>query len=178
MNVSALFSQIIEKLKRGERPLVKLTGEELTELQHFWEAAREKKSLEEIHQVLCILDNTQTLSPLFDELIIETLGNSPDDETLIFTLSVAGKHIMGYRMRAGEPIPGSFVDALGKLLAHKNAEVLEWTLRTIAELGRAARRLRPLILEHRPGFSAIFNVHKRHAQEIVDHILATTLGGP
>ncbi len=178
MNVSECFSDILERLKRGERPLIKLAPEELNSLLNFWQQAQSEQRPQDVHKVLCILDNTQTLSPLFDELIIGTLENPVDDETLIFTLSVASKHIMAYRMRAGEQIPGKFIDALGVLLAHKNPEVLEWSLRTIAELGRAARRLRPLILKHRPGFSAIFNTHKRHAQEIVDHILSTTLKGP
>lgn len=176
MNVNERYQDIIEKLKRGERPLVKLTNEELMTLKEHWQNALAHHNLSEIHKVLCILDNTQSFSSIFDELIIKTLAPKTNDETLIFTLSVATKHIQTYRMRAGDPVPGEFIDALGTLLAHKNPEVLEWTLRTIAELGRQARKLRPLILEHRPGFSAIFNVHKRHAQEIVDLILRTTLG--
>ncbi len=176
MNVNQCYQEILEKLKRGERPLVKLSGQELLSLKEHWQKAKSNQDLAEVHKVLCVLDNTQSFSGLFDELIIETLAQNSDDETLIFTLSVATKHILAYRMRAGDPVPGDFVDALGSLLADKNPEVLEWTLRTIAELGRQARKLRPLILEHRPGFSAIFNVHKRHAQEIVDLILRTTLG--
>ena len=173
MNLQECYSQILEKLKRGERPLIKLSVDDLNELKNLWDQTSERES---VHKILCVLDNTQTLSSLFDDHIIECLAPSNDEETIIFTLSVASKHIMSHRMRSGDPVPVSFIDTLGELLAHKNPEVLEWSLRTIAELGRAAKRLRPLLIKHRPGFSAIFNVHKRHAQEIIDLIERTWQG--
>lgn len=173
MNLEEIFQNVLAKLERGERPLLRLSREDFLELKKVWTQASDTET---IHKVLCLLDNCHSLSPEFDELIIEHLHERQHPQTIIFTLSAATKHVLALKMRNGDPVPAAFIDALGALLAHKNAEVLEWTLRTIVELGRQGKRLRAQIQAHRPGFSAIFNVHKRNAQEIIDLIERTWQG--
>lgn len=175
MNLDALYDEIVTKLTQDQRPLVKLTSDDIKELKELWQNANESDTAT-VHKVLCILDNTWTFSSEFDELIIKNLSPTAHKQTIIFTLSAATKHIISFRQRNGDPVPPTFVDRLGELLAHKDPEVLEWTLRTMVELGRGGRRLKEKLIEYRPGLSAIFNVHKRNAQEIIDLILRTWQG--
>lgn len=175
MNLDSLHDEIVTKLTQDLRPLVKLSSDDVKELKKLWQDASESDTVT-IHKVLCILDNTWTFTSEFDQLIIKNLSPQTHKQTIIFTLSVATKHIISFRQRNGDPVPEAFIDRLGELLGHKDPEVLEWTLRAMASLGRSGRRLKEKLIEHRPGLSAIFNVHKRNAQEIIDLILRTWQG--
>ena len=116
MNIEATYEDILARLKRGDRPLIKLSSDDLVALKTAWKTVASER---ELHAILCILDNTQTLSQEFDELIIAALEPSTNDQTIIYTLSVASKHVIAARARSGDQIPARFIDALGELLAHQ-----------------------------------------------------------
>lgn len=172
ISLENLFQDIIQKLKKDERPRVMLTPEIIQKIKTEWmEILNETKpDKNRLHQILCILDNTHNLSTEFQELIIQTLTKVKDSETTIYTLAAAKKHIIEENLKNGVMIPIELMNQLKELLKSSNPEVLEWALRTIDSLGPLGLRLREEIHKNRPGIGAFFNKHKKNSLEIIDHL--------
>ena len=174
MDYKETYSKILADLKDDKRPLLKLSKEDLNYLKVEWEdffkeytLNSSSLALSNINKIICILDHTQSHSTIFGPIIIKTLNNISDVETIIFTLGVATKHIILKNFKEGTPPSAEFIQILESLLEHSNPEVLEWTLRTIDQLGAMSIRLRPKILEQRPSLLAIFNTHKKASRQII-----------
>jgi len=174
MDYETLYNETIEKLKQNQRPKIKLSKEEINQLAAIWSDLLEKWNSQrkdnvtlQIHKILCILDNTQTLSGVFSPLIIKTLKMPFDQETLIYTLGASQKHIISKKGLDGEPVPGEFIQALKIVLDTKDPELLEWSLRTIEQLGNQSVKLKKEILEKKPSIFGLLNIHKKTTRHII-----------
>lgn len=168
MNIEEKFNQIISDLQANKRPQIKLSDADLDSLATAWDKILENQEWNALFQILCILDNTITLSPKFFTQINKTLTQCPDEQTVVLTLGAARKHIIDECHKRGERVNMEFLNTLKSLLAHENAEVLEWTLRLIEALGSQSIILKEDVLASKPGFMAIFNEHKKAAKQIIE----------
>ncbi len=174
MNYKELYQDTIQKLKRGERPLIKLTQELIDELKSEWHKAISGDSIDEValKQILCILDNTQNMSAQFNEHFFMTLeklnAKLKDGDLLIYTLSASQKHIVGEALKSGVMISEVYFIHLKTLLKNKNPEVQEWTLRTIESMGPLSMRLKKEVLDAKPGFIKLFNQHLNSSSQIIE----------
>jgi len=168
MNIEAVFKQIIADLQANKRPQIKLSEDDLAHLAQAWEEVNNTKNWSDLFQILCILDNTVTLSSIFQKVILTTLKECHDSETLVLVLGAARKHIIEESHKRSERIKIDFLNALKDLLQSKDPEVLEWTLRLIESLGSQAIFLKEDVIAAKPGFMAIFNEHKKAAKQIIE----------
>lgn len=176
MNYQILYQETLEKLKRGERPLIKLNPELIAHLQKAWGEALEQEELNAaaLKQILCILDNTQNTRREFNGHFFTTLEklrvHPKYDELLIYTLGASQKHVVSEALKSGVMIPAVYFDHLKKILETKNPEVLEWTLRTIESMGPLSLRLQKEVRALRPSVLKLFNEHQKAAFLIVDFL--------
>lgn len=174
MILEKLYQETIEKLKRDERPLIKLTEELIAELKSEWQKAISGVNNngildeEKLKKIMCILDNTQNMSAQFNELFFTTLAKLKEGDLLIYTLAASQKHVVEEALKTGVMIPGIYFDQLKKLLESKNPEVLEWTLRTIETMGPLSMRFKNEVKNIRPSFLKMFNQHQKSALQIVE----------
>lgn len=174
MDFESLYHSIIEGLKQDTRPLISLNEREgLALCQQVRQALRAgHRDREVLHRFLCILDNTQTLSPHLDQLAQEILRETSQDPLLqnliVFTLSVLGHHVIQRRQIIGEEVPKEVFSLLQKLLFHPDPEVLEWVLRIIEMMGNKGFILREDILKRRPKFFQLFNKAQRATLEMIE----------
>jgi len=164
MNFHTKYLEIIESLKRDIRPQVPLTDAEVSELANLWEQGLSEEDLKE---VLCILDHSKKLHREFSPLIIKTLGEKHSPEILVYTLAASQRHIIAKCGMDGVRVPREFVEALRKLLNHDNAEVLEWNLRIIEQLGIRSLILKDDVIRAKPKFFEALNPHKKAARQII-----------
>ena len=174
----AIYSQAIEDLKNFKRPQIKLGREEFIELYQIWQEkiqeldnpSQSEEALKALEKILCILDHTQKASSIFDELIEESFQKVNKPELIIYLLSVSQKHLIQKKFLEGNPIPKSFFKSLRHLLetGQDNPEVLEWTLRTIEQLGNQSIKLREDILKIKPTWGALFNSNKKASKQIIE----------
>lgn len=172
IELETLFKGIIQKLKNNERPKILLGPELIQQIKLEWSEIISDSKIDTVRlqKILCILDNTHSLSTEFQDLIIETLTKVKDAETTIYTLAAAKKHVIEENLKNGVMVPQRMMELLKQLLSHPEPEVFEWTLRTIDDLGPLGLRLREEILKKRPGIGAFFNKHKKNSLEIIDHL--------
>lgn len=170
MNYQELYTQTIEKLKRNERPLIRLTPELITELKSAWHKAIEGDLIDEaaLTKILCILDNTQNYTSELNEYFFGTFKKIKNHELIIYVLAASQKHVVNESLRTGVMIPAVYFDHLRELLKNKNPEVLEWTLRTIESMGPLSMRLKQEVREVKPSFLKLFNTHQKSAIQIID----------
>ena len=171
MNYQDLYNDIIEKLKRHERPLIKLTPEIIEVLKTEWQKALSGSIPDEsaIKKILCILDNTQNMTSELNSLFFETFKKvKANSELLIYALAASQKHIINESLRSGIMIPVEYFETLKELLKNKNPEVTEWVLRTIESMGPLSLRLKKEVLEAKPGFLKIFNQHLKASNQIIE----------
>lgn len=161
------YLEIIDKLKKDQRPLIVLDADLIAELQERWSRALETKDLLSMQKVLCLLDNSQTYSNAFQQHFITTLNQIEDKETLIYLLGAASKHMITEAQRKGDPINGEWTMSLEKLLATPDYELLEWALRTLDQYGPQSIRFKEAILKRKPGRFAVFNEHKKNCRELI-----------
>ena len=92
-------------------------------------------------------------------------------ELIIYLLSVSRKHLIEKKFLEGNPIPKNFIKSLENLLEHYeniNPEVIEWTLRTIEQLGNQSLKLRETVLKIKPSWGSLFNQHKKSSKQIIE----------
>ncbi|CBW27011.1 hypothetical protein BMS_2208 [Halobacteriovorax marinus SJ] len=167
MDINKEFEQVIEKLKKNERPLLKYSEDEFHAINEEWSKLLETKNYKDLHKIFCILDNTQNYSNIFSENIFKTFSIK-DDEILIYNLSAASKHIIAYHQKKGERTPFELLNIFKELLHHQSPEVLEWTLRTVEQLGSQAIFLKDDIIKAKPGIMSLFDKHKKASKQIIE----------
>ncbi|MFA6237488.1 MAG: hypothetical protein WC635_09200 [Bacteriovorax sp.] len=170
MNYHEVYSQIIEKLKRNERPQIRLTPELVAELKTAWKKAIEGDLIDEeaLTRIFCILDNTQNYTSELNEYFFESLKKIRNHELLIYALAASQKHVVSESLRSGVMVPAVYFEHLKELLKNKNPEVLEWTLRTIESMGPLSMRLKNEVRDVKPAFLKLFNTHQKSAMQIID----------
>lgn len=176
MDYHQLYKEVMEKLHANLRPSIKLTpqdfqelGQGLQQLLLLASSSSFAEVQEDIKKILCLLNHTHNLSPAFDELFVKILQTrDATPEVLIFTLAAIQKHVIFLKHRNGEKAPFPVMQALRGPLSHSQAEVQEWTLRTIESLGGQGIVLKEDILKNKPGFFSFFNPHKKNAKKIIE----------
>lgn len=169
-SLNGLYEQIIEELKASKRPQITITPELTNEIIKHWDDFLEgdKKVLEHLHKALCILDNSKTTLPDFDKHLENTLLCTEDPQTLVFALGAIQNQIISRCSRSGDRIAFSLIQALKKTLEHPDPEVLEWSLRTIEQLGTQGLLLKTEIFARKPGIFASFNRHAKASKQIIE----------
>ncbi|MDO9181749.1 MAG: hypothetical protein Q7U04_05045 [Bacteriovorax sp.] len=170
MNYQELYNQIIEKLKKHERPLIKLTPELVAELKSEWHKALMSAKTDDtvIKKILCILDNTQNMTSELNEEFIATFEKIKDQDLLIYTLAASQKHVIGESLRSGTMISAVYFEKLKELLKNNNPEVVEWTLRTIETMGPLSLRLVKDVRAIKPGIFKFLNQHQKSSSQIIE----------
>jgi tRNA uridine 5-carbamoylmethylation protein Kti12 len=168
MDLDKEFQNVISKLKNNERPQLKYSKDEFSKLNEEWTKRINNEDFSQLFKLYCILDNTQNYSDIFCENIFKTFKLTSDSQTIIYNLSAASKHIIAYNHQLGNRVPHELVEQLKELLSHKDPEVLEWTLRTIEQLGSQAIFLKGDIIKAKPGILSIFDKHKKASKQIIE----------
>ena len=178
-----LYSKTIEDLKNFKRPMVQLTSGDFLELRDLWKEGLEKlkdrsineekkeQTLDFLEKIFCLLDHSQKPSVLFDSLYEESFKIIKKPELVIYLLSVSRKHLIEKKFLEGNPIPKNFIKSLENLLEHYeniNPEVIEWTLRTVEQLGNQSLKLREAVLKIKPTWGSLFNQHKKTSKQIIE----------
>ncbi len=167
-----LYQQTIQKLQKGERPVIHLKPEDLDfALHHLNQLNRTQAKKEDFLPILCVLDHSKNGSLKFTEPLAHIFSKRSESDLLIYSLTAALKVIIEECERQSERIPYAFMKSLVPLLSHKDPEVVEWTLRVIEALGHQSIILKNDVIKARPGLSALFNKHKKNTQEIVDYLI-------
>lgn len=174
-NYQRIYQDTIEKLKKGQRPQVKLTPELLAEIKVEWEKALANgtdKVLqnETIKKILCILDNSQNTTDELNELFFKTLKQIKDHDLIVYALSASQKHVIAEALKNGKMISMEYFEILKTLLLDKNPEVKEWTLRTIETLGPLSMRLKNEVLAAKPGIMKLFNQHQKASSQLIEFL--------
>ena len=159
--IELIYGEVIEKLKKGHRPQIKLDSEFLSILKNSWITSLENQSLEHLKKILCILDNAQTSTAEFDQLFLRTLKEVKDHDLIVYCLSASQKHLIAESFKSGKMISFEFFDILKTLMVHSQPEVKEWSLRTVETLGPLSLRLKEDVLKAKPGLDKLFNKHKK-----------------
>ena len=144
----------------------------MEELSILWEKALEERDFDGLKQVLCLVQYSKEMSTLSVDLFVQTLhllqGQKDSDPLILLTLGASWRPVIVKSQKTGERISLSFMESLKKLLFHKNPEVLEWTLRTIDQLGGESIWFKDAIIKIRPGWGRFFNKNKRASFQIID----------
>ena len=167
--IEEVFLLILDKLKKDGRALVVLAPELKKQIHESWPKALAQKNYADLKKILCLLDHSEELLPEFSELLILTLNQIQDAETLVLTLGTCSRQILTLSERRGERPPELFNQALEKLLDTPiSAEVFEWILRLLEQYGVSSIRFRERVLAHKPGFKKWFNHHHRMSSDLLE----------
>ena len=181
MELSVVYSNIIEDLRAGKRALIKLSPEQKLGLTRLWKAGLNR---DDLHKVLCILDHSVDCCLDFSPFLCSELKKEIDSETLIFLLGAAQKHVIEAAAKDGFPPSGEFMSAVKNLLNSphvKDPETFEWLLRTIEQTGMKSIFFKNDILKNKPGLGSLINSHKKASKEIIELLerrWAPLKGGP
>ncbi len=168
MNIEALYQDILEQLKEGKRPMLELSQNEIDTLVQEWE--RRCHSPENLRPLLAIFDHCRKEHQEFQALLIKTLQSVQDSETLIFTLSAFQKHVIEFYQKRGLRFPMKILESFKTLLQHQNFEVLEWTLRTIEQLGPQGIVLKESLIMRKPGFLQGLRPQQKIIKQLIEII--------
>lgn len=170
--IDETYQETLGKLKNGIRPLILLNQEQIEICLQTWTKLLEEEAPEEsFFPLLCVLDHAKSGSIKFTNPIKKTFESRIEETLLLHTLSASHKVIIEECQRKGERIPGDFILSLKGPLDHSSAEVVEWTLRTIEALGHQSILLKEEVMKRRPGFSSLFNKHKKASQQLIDYLI-------
>ncbi len=163
MEINTIYKDILEDLKLGGRALRRFNTQELKELEGILATSQG----EELQKVLCIIEHSMSFHPAFEPLLLKILNAETDSEILVFALNASRKHILSSYQQQGKRVEFSFLEALQKLLYSKSPEVVEWTLRTIEEMGSQGIFFKKDLNNIKPAPWKWFNEHQRSVREII-----------
>ncbi len=161
MNFEETYQTILRELNQGHRGLVKLSEEDVEELNDL---LFQQKNL---GQVLCIIEHSTHPQLKFEKNILNIMNSTTSDENLIFALNCARRHIVEARFQRGLRLDYSFLETLKNLIYHKNPEVVEWTLRLIEGCGNQGVYFLKEFDNIKPPPWKWFNRHQRAVREII-----------
>lgn len=168
MKINELYQSIINDLKNGKRPLVKLNEQLLDEIYECYSQCLSQSDRELLMKVLCILDNTQTTTRRFEEFILKSFDTFTDSEAIIFLLGTFQKQVAEARFKDGHRLEMSHLQLLERLLEHDDPEVVEWTLRIIESIGSQGLFFKKKIFAMKPNFFERFNKHRKAIFQIIE----------
>lgn len=166
LNIDELYDKTLEELKIGSRPRFQFNDHELEYLSEQW--INQIQNPSQLRKILCLVDHLHTDSSHWKGPIVKTLLENEDNDILIHTLGISHKQILYRCVRMGERLPYEYLECFHHLLNNQDAEVLEWTLRTIEQMGSQNRLFKETVLKRKPGFMRIFNKHLKNGFEIIE----------
>lgn len=174
MDIESVYQEVMGKLKNNQRPLLKLTPDNfafyLETLQAYLKST--PLDLSNAHKVLLILGHGQSGDLRFEGPLLGLMSHPEATSSLIISaLSASQIHLIKQAKLEGRRASFAYLEALKKLLYHADPEVVEWSLRTLDQLGGQGILLKEDLRKIRPGISAVFNQHKKNIQQIVDMLL-------
>lgn len=164
MNIEEIYQGILSDLTAGGRGLRRYDP---SELKHLENALKETTNPIELKKVICLVGHSMTFYPAFADPLLDILRNNPDPEILVFAINGARKHILAYHQQQGRRLEYSFLEVLKNLLYSKHPEVVEWTLRTIEEMGPQGIFFLREFDNIKPPPWKWFNEHNRSIREII-----------
>ncbi len=164
MNLDETYRKILNEIELGHRGLVRLSADELEELNALLETETDAHDLE---KVLCVVEHSAALFNNFESNILKVLNSPIPDHLIVFALNCARKHIVEARFQKGQRLEFSFLETLQKLLHHSNPEVVEWTLRLIEGCGNQGVYFLREFDKIKPPPWKWFNAHQRAVREII-----------
>ena len=172
VDVKTAYVQVMSLLQAQKRAIHSFPLEELSSL---WGQALESQDFDSLKKILCLVKYSKEISPLFDSLFIETFHQlrkfQECDKLIVFALGASWRHIIERSHKTGERIDHRFMDSLKALLNHKNPEILEWTLRTIDQMGGEALYFKDAIMKIRLGVGYFFQRNKKASFKIIQMLL-------
>jgi hypothetical protein len=166
--IEQVYKETIDKLKKDQRPLIKLDQEFENELYSNWSTALKDKDLFNIKKVLCLLDNSQNTSGAFEDLFSESLEVIDDSQMIILILGSSSKHMITHPQKESRAVNERFTKAVLSQLSTQDPEVLEWVLRTLEQYGAQSIRFKKDILQVKPGLLSFTNQHRKNAKQIIE----------
>ncbi|MCB9061658.1 MAG: hypothetical protein H6622_09070 [Halobacteriovoraceae bacterium] len=175
MLIEQAYIEIMEKLKNGERALMETNqildldlNQNLDKL--FSLKSYKTSEIDSFNKILCVLTyqikgNFKLGTKVLD--IALSIENLPF-ETAIYCLNTLSKHVIEYCQLKGNKYPTELYEVLKKYLKSENAELLEWTLRTIDQIGMKSIVLKNEILNVRPHFFKGLNPHHKNSRAIIE----------
>ena len=112
MDIKATFDKVISDLQKGARPQLVLSNEDITALKDRLDELSKQYQSQQLVEVLCILDNTRTLSTNFTTGIIHHIKEKRSSEELVMLIGVARRHIVEASHKDGNRIDFSFLEVL------------------------------------------------------------------
>lgn len=162
MDLEQTYKKILSEIEQGHRGLVRLSPDDLEELNTLLLSAPEK-----LKKTLCVVQHSATPYNKFETNLLEVLNTPISDPLVIFALNCARKHIVEARFQKGQRLEFNFLETLRKLLFHQNPEVVEWTLRLIEGCGNQGVYFLKDFDKIKPPPWKWFNAHQRAVREII-----------
>ena len=117
---------------------------------------------------MCVLDYTRHTYDLFDDHFYQTLESTLSHTTLVFTLGASWKHMLGRWSRSGDRITMRYIEILRTFLNSKNHELVEWSLRTIDQIGPQGRLLQKEIAQNKMKLKSLINPRAKAITQLVE----------
>lgn len=165
MNLDDTYQKILKEIEQGHRGLVRLSFDELEELNSRLDSLIPNPS--ELEKALCIIEHSSSLHLKFEKNLLKILGAPLPVSLIVFALNCARKHIVEARLQRGQRLDFEFLETLKRLLHHKNPEVVEWTLRLIEGCGSQGVYFLREFDKIKPAPWKWFNSHQRAVREII-----------
>ena len=172
LDVQKLYQQILQGIVGEKRPLIPLNPEEARELFVMLGTSLDQKQWERVKKVLCVLGHTHSYQEIFEGPLCKILNRQdPPHSIKIFALTASTRHVIQRRNQLSQSLPPYYLEAVGSLLTTKSAELKEWVLRTIDEMGYQGKTLAPPVLKNRPRSWHMFNLHHRNSHDIIEWLV-------
>lgn len=163
MDFEKTYQDIIQNVKAGGRGQIKLSSSD-------YDFLKQKLSSKlDLTKCLRLLSCDTGFNQNLTSELLAILDNGPDTEEIILCLMCLKHHHINGRARLGERVDSKVLEALDRLLSHENAEVVEWVLRVIDDMGSQSLYFAKKVKALKPGRMAmLLNHHKRNTFEIIN----------
>lgn len=178
--IDEIYNYSIRNLSSSARVQVELTDDKIDNIiQEFNEKLNDTKAnLDDKKDVLkkyfFILAHTHHTSKKTHGSLLKSFDflrdHKIDPDFIIFLLSAVQKQFIDHQSKSGDKIPMELFGKLKELLKHTNAEVLEWTLRTIEALGPQSLLFEKELANLKPSLLKLFNEHQQNAFKVIEVI--------
>ena len=173
MDIARTYTQIIDDLKNHHRPRVIFGDQDFNQLLQALYHALAAEEWREAEKIFCLLNHSSRPHAIFEGLLCQALNrHSIPSRIKIFALGASASYIIERRNQLALKLPAFYLDAIRALLPTRDAELKEWTLRTIDAMGPQGKPLVEDILRHRPRSWAMLNRHHRHSHDIIERLVS------
>ena len=175
MDINGLYEETLLGLRSKKRVRHLFSEKEFHYLKAEWGYALSRQDFKRIQKILCLIEHSKDICDLFDSLFVRTLEHlqesNSNTQLIVLALGASWKPIVDRSHKTGDRINSQFIEILRNLLSHRCPEVLEWTLRTIDQIGGQAMCLKGDIIKAKPGLERFFSKEKRVCHQIIGMLL-------